>query len=184
MTECLKYESAIEEAFVKLDILTSERPLDKNLAFILTTELLFGKKTLPGESKPVETIMKYHDKLKDIIDAKDFSMSRPKNPRYVRVNLLKTTLDLALTYFKREGYEMKPTSSNYQEFIKRIKSLNEFEFMLDFHMPTYLLVFPTKTQFYDHPLYQDGSLVLQGLSLLSNNLKSRRNLELNTLSES
>ena len=61
MTECLKYESAIEEAFVKLDILTSERPLDKNLAFILTTELLFGKKTLPGESKPVETIMKYHE---------------------------------------------------------------------------------------------------------------------------
>jgi len=161
VTECLKYESAIEEAFVKLDILTSERPLDKNLAFILTTELLFGKKTLPGESKPVETIMKYHDKLKDIIDAKDFSMSRPKNPRYVRVNLLKTTLDLALTHFKREGYEMKPTSSNYQEFIKRIKSLNEFEFMLDFHMPTYLLVFPHKTQFYEHPLYQDGSLVLQ-----------------------
>ena len=84
MTECLKYESAIEEAFVKLDILTSEKPLDKNLAFILTTELLFGKKTLPGESKPVETIMKYHDKLKNIIDAKDFSMSRPKNPRYIQ----------------------------------------------------------------------------------------------------
>ena len=74
MTQCLKYESAIEEAFVKLDILTSERPLDKNLAFILTTELLFGKKTLPGESKPVETIMKYHDKLKGIIDSKNISV--------------------------------------------------------------------------------------------------------------
>jgi hypothetical protein len=81
---------------------------------------------------------------------------------------------------KREGYKLKPTSCNYQEFIKHIESLNEFEFMLDFHMPTYLLVFPPKTQFYDHPLYQDGSLVLQGLSLLSKNLKSQRNLEKTT----
>jgi len=163
VTECLKYETAIEEAFVKLDILTSEKPLDKCLAFILATELLYGKKTLPGESKPVKTILKYHRKLTDVIDTKNVSVpsSSVKNPRYVRVNLMKTTLELTLTHFKREGYILKPTSDNYQEFIEHIKCLNEFEFMLDFHMPKYLLVFPVKTQFYNHPLYQDGSLVLQ-----------------------
>ena len=74
MTECLKYETAIEEAFVKLDILTSEKPLDKCLAFILATELLYGKKTLPGESKPVKTILKYHRKLSDVIDTKNVSV--------------------------------------------------------------------------------------------------------------
>merc|ERR1712025_879670 len=35
------------------------------------------------------------------------------------------------------------------------------EFMLDYHLPKSLLVFQSKTQFYDHPLYLDGSLVLQ-----------------------
>ena len=87
-----------------------------------------------------------------------------KNPRYVRVNLLKTSLELILTNFKREGYILKSTPKEYQEFIEDIKTLNEFEFMLDFHMPSYLLVFPSRTQFYNHPLYLDGSLVLQDKS--------------------
>jgi len=33
--------------------------------------------------------------------------------------------------------------------------------MIDFHLKDYLLIFPPKTQFYDYPLYLDGSLVLQ-----------------------
>ena len=71
VSECLKYERVIEEAFVTLDILTLENPLEKNLAFILATELLYGKKTLPGDSKPVQAILKYQEKLKKTIDSKN-----------------------------------------------------------------------------------------------------------------
>ena len=163
VNECLKYEKILEEAFAELDILNKESPLDETLAFILTTELLYGKKNLPGDSKPVKTILKYQDKLKGIIENKNFmAPSRDvKNPRYVRVNLLKTTMDLILTNFKREGFVLKTKPIDYEKFLDEIKSLNEFEFMLDFHMPNYLLVFPSKTHFYNHPLYLDGSLVLQ-----------------------
>ena len=70
VSECLKYEKVIEEAFLKLDILSQEKPLDQNLAFILATELLYGKKSLPGDSKPVQAILKYQEKLKKTIDSK------------------------------------------------------------------------------------------------------------------
>ena len=66
VNECLKYEKILQEAFAELDILNKESPLDETLAFILTTELLYGKKNLPGDSKPVKTILKYQDKLKGI----------------------------------------------------------------------------------------------------------------------
>ena len=55
VSECLKYEQSLTDAFNQVELLEKEKPLDVNLAMILVTELLFGKKTLPGESKPVKT---------------------------------------------------------------------------------------------------------------------------------
>ena len=84
-----------------------------------------------------------------------------QQPRYVRVNLLKTTMDLVLAHLKREGLILKPNPENYEKFLQYIVNLEEHEFMIDFHLSEYLLVFPSKTQFYDYPLYIDGSLILQ-----------------------
>ena len=84
-----------------------------------------------------------------------------QQPRYVRVNLLKTSMDLVLAHLKREGLILKPNPENYEKFLQYIVNLEEHEFMIDFHLPEYLLVFPSKTQFYDYPLYIDGSLILQ-----------------------
>lgn len=162
VTECIKYQADLEAAFSSLNILTIEKPLDKNLALILATELIFGKKSLPGESKPIKTVLRYKNELENAIkDKGQQPRNQCKNPRYVRVNLLKTTMELAIVQFQREGLILKSTPKNYEEFTLAIRDLNDDEFMLDFHMPQYLLVFPCKKQFYDHPLYLDGSVVLQ-----------------------
>jgi hypothetical protein len=38
--------------------------------------------------------------------------------------------------------------------------LEESSYVLDYHIPN-LLVFPPKAQLYNHPLVEDGSLILQ-----------------------
>ena len=162
VNECLKHEQDLLLALESLKILQLEQPLDKNLALILVTELIFGKKSLPGESKPIQTVLKYQAKLQEFLSQNsNSSVQNVVQPRYVRVNLLKTSLDSILVDFKRDGFELVKTPSNYKDFIDKVVTLKENEFMLDFHMQDFLLVFPHKTQFYDHPLYLDGSLVLQ-----------------------
>ncbi len=42
------------------------------------------------------------------------------------------------------------------------RNLDERSYLLDYHIPG-LLVFPPKAQLYDHPLVEDGSLILQVL---------------------
>ena len=46
VTECLNNEKILNSAFAELEILNLEKPLDQNLALILATELLFGKKII------------------------------------------------------------------------------------------------------------------------------------------
>ena len=166
VNECVRYENRLLNAFNDVDLLKNEKPLDQSLALILATELLIGKKTLPGESKPILTLLRYQSTLEKSfhseknVNGKD-EIEHTKFARYVRVNLLKTTLDLVLTHFKREGLTLKDTPDAYDEFCKEVVNLKEDEFMIDFHLKDYLLIFPPKTQFYDYPLYLDGSLVLQ-----------------------
>ena len=161
VNECVRNEKRLLDAFDEIDLLGQEKPLDKNLALILATELLLGKKTLPGESKPIQTLLRYQSRLEKSFKSENNEIEQTKFARYVRVNLLKTTLDLVLTHFKREGLVQKNTPASYDEFCKAVVDLKEDEFMIDFHLKDYLLIFPPKTQFYDYPLYLDGSLVLQ-----------------------
>ena len=165
VSECVKHEDTLEKTFKNVDLLKNEPKFDKSLALILATELLYGKKTLPGESKPIKTLLCYRSKMTKYIHQNDLQTTESeepkKQPRYVRVNLLKTSMDLVLTNFSREGFVLKPTPEKYEDFIGAIQNQKEFEFMVDFHLRDYLLVFPVGTHFYDHPLYLDGSLILQ-----------------------
>jgi len=166
VTECIKHEEILNTSFSKIKLLENESPLDKNLALILATELIYGKKkTLPGESRPVLTLLKYQKELEKCLGEENNTEENKEiiiqQPRYVRVNLLKTTMDLVLAHLKREGLILKPNPENYEKFLQYIVNLEEHEFMIDFHLSGYLLVFPSKTQFYDYPLYIDGSLILQ-----------------------
>ncbi len=84
-------------------------------------------------------------------------------PRYVRVNtLICKSVDQVCDQFAQEGWiKVKlPKKSSYQDFIARVKCLDESEFLVDFHLD-YLLVFPPNSQFHDHDLLKNGSILLQ-----------------------
>lgn len=59
----MQYNKVIDNIFENTKILTKEVNMDQNLAAILVTELLWGKKLLQGDSKPIQTIMKYKEEL-------------------------------------------------------------------------------------------------------------------------
>lgn len=63
ITETIKHAADIEKIFDSCGILVNESRLDPWLAKVLTTELLFGKKALPGKSKPEQTILSYKEQF-------------------------------------------------------------------------------------------------------------------------
>lgn len=63
ITETIKHASHINKIFENCKILENESRLDPWLAKILTAELLFGKKALPGKSKPEQTVLSYKDQF-------------------------------------------------------------------------------------------------------------------------
>uniref|UniRef100_A0A5K4F0E0 Williams-beuren syndrome critical region protein, putative n=1 Tax=Schistosoma mansoni TaxID=6183 RepID=A0A5K4F0E0_SCHMA len=85
-------------------------------------------------------------------------------PCYARVNFLKTKLadvieKLETCGFKQVKYDRSETS--YRKFRKKVCKLDRGEFMLDYHLPHLLLVFPSGTALYDLELYKSKSLLIQ-----------------------
>ncbi|VDP16716.1 unnamed protein product, partial [Schistosoma margrebowiei] len=85
-------------------------------------------------------------------------------PCYARVNFLKTTLadvieKLQTCGFKHVEYNRSETS--YRRFRKKVCKLDRGEFMLDYHLPHLLLVFPSGTTLHDLELYKSKSLLIQ-----------------------
>jgi len=74
----------------------------------------------------------------------------------VRVNTLKTSLDDAVDYFKRQGFSYQGRASSLED----ARALRGRCFLLDPLLPE-LLVFPAQTDLHDHPLYRAGHLILQ-----------------------
>lgn len=75
-----------------------------------------------------------------------------KKPRYVRVNSLKMTLSDAISYLLEEGWNQRECAESTE--------LGQNDFSLDNFVED-LLIFPSGTEFHNHPLYLDGSFVLQ-----------------------
>lgn len=63
ITETIKHAGDIDKIFENCKILETESRLDPWLAKILTAELLFGKKALPGKSRPEQTVLSYKEKF-------------------------------------------------------------------------------------------------------------------------
>lgn len=57
--ETLQHEQQIDFLLRKSRMLEKENRVDEWLARVLITELLWGKKQLPGDSKPIQTILAY-----------------------------------------------------------------------------------------------------------------------------
>ncbi|EFA10277.1 28S rRNA (cytosine-C(5))-methyltransferase [Tribolium castaneum] len=155
----------IEKLIKKSKLLIKEPRFDPWLAKVLITELLWGKQRLSGQSKPVQTILAYEQVLKahlsDVSDDVE-EVEQVEKPRYVRVNTLKITVNEAIEGFREEGWVLKryTDSENYLGFLEAVSNLGSNEFMVDLHIP-YLLIFPPKTEFYQHAAYKNGSIILQ-----------------------
>lgn len=63
VTETIKHSSLIDKLFENCKVLVDQPRLDPWLAKVLTVELLFGKKALPGKSKPEITISSYREQF-------------------------------------------------------------------------------------------------------------------------
>nr|CAD7462984.1 unnamed protein product [Timema tahoe] len=86
-------------------------------------------------------------------------------PRYVRVNTLIRSIKDVIEIFQAEGWQLEVTPDSYLAFLQSVSNLPEDHFIQDLHMKE-LLIFPKRTEFFYHHLYQDGSIFLQNKSSL------------------
>ena len=165
--ETVKRNKAINDICKAVQLFENEPRFDVNLAKILITELLWGKKGLAGASTPITTILKYEKSLRNAAESSDESadgdgsFKKSKRPRYARVNALKTTLTGAVRYLKSVGLtERFYDKANEDEFNEAVRSLHEGEFMLDRHVDN-LVIFPPGTECYKEDMYKNGEIMLQ-----------------------
>uniref|UniRef100_A0A1B0GP99 SAM-dependent MTase RsmB/NOP-type domain-containing protein n=1 Tax=Phlebotomus papatasi TaxID=29031 RepID=A0A1B0GP99_PHLPP len=153
-----------------LKILQKEHRLNPSLCKILVAELLFGAGKLKGESKPVQTVLSYEQKLRKIYERKTENIEEipvvageQKQPRFIRINSLKVKPREILEYLSmEEGWRQLPAAASYDEYLEIVKNLKDEEFIEDFHVPD-LYAFPcsSKSHWATHSLVKDCSVVLQ-----------------------
>jgi len=165
--EAVSHRDEIDRAGQAIGLWENEPRFNKCLASILATELFWGKGSLPPGSVPVDTIIKYKKKL-----AKKLENSLGKGegreladswPRYARVNSLCNSMTRVGRELREEGWlevMYDRSSVKYNNYLDMVAKLKENEYLQDYHLQD-LLVFPPKTQLYDHRLVKDGSMLLQ-----------------------
>lgn len=73
----LQHSSVIDKLFEQTEILTKEQNINPDLASVLATELIWGKRCLEGESKPVLTVLKYQEKFLQTLSADGLDVEDP-----------------------------------------------------------------------------------------------------------
>ncbi|CAH0604360.1 unnamed protein product [Chrysodeixis includens] len=163
ITETIKHAGDIDKIFENCKILENESRLDPWLAKILTAELLFGKKALPGKSKPEQTVLSYKDKFEKYTSdhQDDLKTEAAPRPRYVRINTNLLTTSDAIRAFQDEGYKfIRCTSGSYADYLEQIQKLTEYDFTQDYHVKT-IFVFAAGTKLHEHELYLENKIILQ-----------------------
>ncbi|KAH8318026.1 hypothetical protein KR074_000763 [Drosophila pseudoananassae] len=153
---------AVDNAIEETGLLKDNPNLDPSLAKVLVTELIFGRKQLNGESKPVQKVRSYEEKLKQAISVA--GIEKKPNPRYVRINTNLYSLSEALEYLASEDWRRKelPADASYADFLAAVKTLEEDEFMTDMHVEG-VLVFHHKWFHYwsSHEFVKEKKFILQ-----------------------
>ncbi|CAF4844469.1 unnamed protein product [Pieris macdunnoughi] len=143
--------------------------------FTLPFVAFFGVRHILSEYYPVDTFMRtvwsvvsavvvvnsiiflyaykaYHEKEYD---------EHVRRPRYVRINTNLLTTSDAIGAFQDEGYKfIRCTSGSYDDYLKQIQGLTEYDFTQDYHVKT-MFVFHPNTKFHDYDLYLENKLILQ-----------------------
>jgi len=165
VTEAVNHAGKIQEAADHIELFVKEPRFQRDLAFVLISELLFGKKILPGTSLPVLTLNKYKKPLEKCLKgvAEKSLKNRNQFPKYARVNSLCNSLHRVARQLREDGWlevMYDRETITYSEYLEMVGRLGELEYLVDFHLPN-LILFPPRSQLYDHPLVKDGSLLLQ-----------------------
>jgi len=167
--ETQNHKKQLDQVTQKIELFVTEPRFNKHLAYVLINELFWGKQALPGDSLPVQTVLKYKKRLKKCIDMDGGVDGRTLCdtwPRYARINTLCINKEMMATQLEEEGwveviYEKKALDN--KQFLQKISNLKEFQYLSDLHIAN-LLVFPPKSQLYNHRLVTEGSLMLQDKS--------------------
>ncbi|XP_035241362.1 probable 28S rRNA (cytosine-C(5))-methyltransferase [Anguilla anguilla] len=168
--EAQKFSAVLQDIITATKLLKDTK-LRMNLAKVLVYDLLIGQGLKCGGSwKAMMTkhrsrlqselarmkIKKKVSRNQDLLSTSSGQIEGNQLPRYVRVNTLKTTVEDVIDYLKREGFNYHGQAGRMED----LRTLSGKTFILDLHLPD-LLVFPPKTDFHDHFLYQAGHIILQ-----------------------
>ncbi|XP_016996143.2 28S rRNA (cytosine-C(5))-methyltransferase [Drosophila takahashii] len=154
---------AIESAIEQAGLLKDNPSLEPCLAKVLVTELIFGRKQLNGDSRPVQTVRSYQEKLQQAVSGAGIQKKAP-NPRYVRINTNLYSLAEALEHLAGEEWRRKeiPADASYDDFLKAVKSMEEDEFMIDMHVEGVLIFHPKWGSYWvTHDLVRTKKFILQ-----------------------
>lgn len=167
--ETHKFSSILQE-IIEATKLLKQTKLQMHLAKVLVYDLLMGQGVKCGGSWKA-MMMKHRSRLQaelarmkikqkvsrneDLLPASVQQPAGEQLPRYVRVNTLKTTMEDAVDYLKRDGFSYLGQASRLDDLTLKGK-----DFVRDLHLPE-LLVFSPKTDFHDHFLYKAGHIILQ-----------------------
>ncbi|KAG0265927.1 hypothetical protein DFQ27_000291 [Actinomortierella ambigua] len=165
--ETLKHNTVLSVVLQESKLLTLEKKLTRSLALLLLHDLLMQSRGIQAtDSWPIkQAVMKHKTRLKaEFVKAKiklgvrsDGLVNGEEEivmPRYVRVNLLKMTLQQVIDAFVADGWTflsappLPPTALAPRTFCR------------DEHLD-FMLVFPPKSDLHLHPLYTSGVLILQ-----------------------
>lgn len=167
--ETHKFSSVLQEIIVSTKLLKQTK-LKLPLAKVLVYDLVLGPGLKCGGSWKA-VLLKQRPRLQaalarikvrqgvsknqDLIPAHAQKQGDQLLPRYVRVNSLKTCVEDAVDYLKREGFTYRGQARRLEDL--RLKNK---DFVQDMDLPE-LLVFSPKTDFHDHFLYKAGHIILQ-----------------------
>ncbi|XP_030895591.1 probable 28S rRNA (cytosine-C(5))-methyltransferase [Leptonychotes weddellii] len=153
--ETQRYSAVLDAVIASAGLLRAEKKLRPHLAKVLVYELLLGKGFRGGGGRWKPLLDRHQARLKaelarlkvqrrvsrneDLLQVGSRPGTASQVPRFVRVNTLKTSLDDAVDYFKRQGF-------SYQGRASRSGFLHPLTLIL-LGVPSYVLLIECRTKF-------------------------------------
>ncbi|KAJ2802009.1 hypothetical protein H4R20_003448, partial [Coemansia guatemalensis] len=174
--QTLKYASVLVPLLERSCIIKTEG-IDRRVALLQLHDLLLTKAGLQRNGANAQLnkkISRHEKKLQKELSAirkerrakcdedlvPDHLRDEASTFRYIRVNLLATTVDRVVDQFIEEGYTLVDSSTVERNHIHSVLEVNSRTFMRDLDLHD-LLVFPPGTDLHAHRLFVNGSVVLQ-----------------------